>query len=261
MTWRPIGGRTLNLRHIPAASLYVSRPTWWLESRFHFSFAEYYNPKRSEFGNLRVVNDDLVQPHSGFGTHPHKDMEIFTYVIDGELTHKDSMGAHESLGRGGVQYMSAGLGVTHSEMNNGDKLLRFLQIWIKPDRKHYKPNYGSRVFMREDRHNKLHHVVTSYKNYINTEKDEGVGIIPIHQDANIYIAELDKDFTQEFILQRRRQLYLVCIEGSLCVNKTVSMDERDALEVVGDDQDDLPLELTATGNAGGHFILLEMVKA
>ncbi|KAH7431994.1 hypothetical protein KP509_07G003300 [Ceratopteris richardii] len=188
-------------------------------------------------------------------------MEIFTYVIDGELTHKDSMGAHETLGRGSVQYMSAGLGVTHSEMNNGDKLLRFLQIWIKPDRKHYKPNYGSRVFGREDRHNKLHHVATSYDNYGNTEKDEGSGIIPIHQDANIFISEIDSDFTQEYLLQRRRQLYLVCIEGSLSVNKIVHMEARDALEVEGDEKDDQPLELTATGNRGAHFIMLEMAKA
>eukprot|EP00250_Pteridium_aquilinum_P025935 c3191_g1_i1 orf=74-835(-) len=252
---------SLTLRHIPASSLYVSTPSWWLESRFHFSFAEYYNPKRNEFGNLRVVNDDLVQPHSGFGTHPHRDMEIFTYIVDGELTHKDSLGAHETLGRGGVQYMSAGLGVTHSEMNNGDKLLRFLQIWIKPDRKQYKPNYGSRVFKREDRHNKLHHVVTSYNNYNDAQEDEGMGIIPIHQDANIFISELDADFTQEFIVQRRRQLYLVCIEGSLSVNKIVDMEARDALEVDGDANNDLSLELVAKGKEGGHFIVLEMAKS
>lgn len=112
----------LEFRHIPHGGLYVSTPTWWLESRFHFSFAEYFNPANHDFGVLRVLNDDLVQPKSGFGRHPHRDMEILTYVVDGFLTHKDSMGSEESLGRGSVQYMSAGTGVTHSEMNNSDQL-------------------------------------------------------------------------------------------------------------------------------------------
>jgi redox-sensitive bicupin YhaK (pirin superfamily) len=98
----------------PAASLHISKPTWWLESRFHFSFADYWDPNRMSFGALRVVNDDFVQPRAGFGTHPHRDAEIFSYVLDGQLSHQDSMGHKEALGRGSVQYMSAGTGVTHS---------------------------------------------------------------------------------------------------------------------------------------------------
>jgi redox-sensitive bicupin YhaK (pirin superfamily) len=97
-----------------AASLHVSKPTWWLESRFHFSFADYWDPQRMNFGALRVVNDDYVQPKAGFGTHPHRDAEIFSYVLEGQLSHKDSMGHKEALGRGCVQYMSAGTGVMHS---------------------------------------------------------------------------------------------------------------------------------------------------
>ena len=111
-------------------------PAWtnvnWLKSRFHFSFAEYHNYENLDFGVLRVMNDDLVQPKRGFGTHPHQNAEIVTYVVNGELTHEDSMGTSESLGRGSIQFMSAGSGIEHSETNAGDKPLRFIQTWIKP---------------------------------------------------------------------------------------------------------------------------------
>ena len=102
----------------------------WLKSKFHFSFAEYYNPDNINFGVLRVINDDLVQPNTGFDTHPHRDMEIISYVVNGELTHGDSMGNKNTITRGHVQYMSAGTGVYHSEHNFGKDTLRLLQIWI-----------------------------------------------------------------------------------------------------------------------------------
>ena len=105
----------------------------WLRSRFHFSFAQYYNPENMGFGALRVLNDDLVRPGTGFETHPHRDMEIISYVVQGELTHGDSMGNRQTLKRGQIQYMSAGTGVWHSEHNLGEDTLRFLQIWIYPD--------------------------------------------------------------------------------------------------------------------------------
>ena len=114
----------------------------WLDSHFHFSFAEYYNPQNIQFGVLRVVNDDMVQPGTGFDTHPHQNMEILSYVVQGELTHADNMGNEQTLTRGQVQYMSAGTGVLHSEYNMGKDLLRFLQIWILPDASGYQPNYG-----------------------------------------------------------------------------------------------------------------------
>ena len=105
----------------------------WLRSVFHFSFAEYYNPKNINFGVLRVINDDLVDSQTGFPTHPHQNMEIISYVVNGELTHGDSMGNESTITRGHVQYMSAGTGVYHSEQNFGDETLRLLQIWILPD--------------------------------------------------------------------------------------------------------------------------------
>ncbi|CAI5995157.1 unnamed protein product [Closterium sp. NIES-65] len=282
------------MRKIPSSSLYVSRPTWWLESRFHFSFAEYFNPANQEFGVLRVLNDDLVQvpptrlspsffitcpsapqfapcrgfclehsrlnssaasislslcvvspnhagqPNAGFGTHPHRDMEIITYAVDGQLTHKDSMGTAETLGRGCVQYMSAGTGVTHSEMNNSGQLQRFIQIWVKPNARGLKPNYGSRTFSKGDRHNKLQQVVTSYDRY-GSNKDAGSGIIPVNQDVNIFVSEMDGSLpgaaarSLEYTLQTGRQMYLLCIEGGLTVTSKESgikemLDARDALE-------------------------------
>eukprot|EP00953_Heterococcus_sp_UTEX-ZZ885_P003129 2214-Heterococcus_DN1.PRE.8 len=126
---------SLQFKKVPRESLHVSKPTHWLESRFHFSFAGHWDPKRMNFGALRVVNDDLVTAREGFGAHPHRDMEIFSYIVDGELTHADSKGNRESLGRGAVQYMSAGTGVHHSEMNaHPTDTCRFLQVWITPHR-------------------------------------------------------------------------------------------------------------------------------
>ncbi|KAG0557093.1 hypothetical protein KC19_11G101600 [Ceratodon purpureus] len=245
------------MKYIPAKNLHVSTPTWWLESRFHFSFAEYYNPANEEFGVLRVLNDDLVKPKAGFGTHSHRDMEIFTYIVDGKLTHKDSIGTSETLGRGSVQYMSAGTGIRHSEMNNNDSLLRFLQIWIKPDQRGLKPNYGSRVFKKEDRHNKLQHVLTDFKRYEN-EKDLGEGVIPIHQDCNMYVSEADPGVNQDFLLAKKRQAYVVCIEGKLSVSDSVHLETRDAVEIKAGKTENLPLQFKADAHAGAHFLIIEM---
>ncbi len=151
------------LKKIPSKSLYLANHGW-LISRFHFSFAEYYNSKNIHFGVLRVLNDDLVQPGTGFGTHLHEDMEIVSYCVEGELTHRDSMSSKETLRRGDVQYMTAGTGITHSEMNEStDKVLRFLQIWILPDKKERTPQYGSRRFTFAGRRNKLLQIVSAQK--------------------------------------------------------------------------------------------------
>ncbi|CAK9225661.1 unnamed protein product [Sphagnum troendelagicum] len=251
---------TMGLKLIPAKNLHVSTPTWWLESRFHFSFAEYYNPQNTEFGVLRVLNDDLVKPRAGFGTHSHRDMEIFTYIIDGKLTHKDSIGTAETLGRGSVQYMSAGRGISHSEMNNGNEMLRFLQIWIKPKKSGLQPNYGSRIFDEKERHNQLQHVLTSFDKY-ESSKDLGEGVIPIHQDCNIYVAELDPSVEQEFILAKNRQAYLVCIEGSLTINDNTHLMARDATEITAEKDLDFHLKFTATEDTPAHFLMIEMSLA
>lgn len=215
----------------------------WLKSKFHFSFAEYYNPDNLNFGILRVINDDLIKPHTGFDMHPHRDMEIISYVVDGELTHGDSMGNKNTLTRGEVQYMSAGTGVFHSEHNLGDKTLRLLQIWILPDKKGYEPNYGDYKFNFQDRKNKWLHMVSS---------KAGAAPIKINADINIYSLQLDKDNEISFPVKEGRQAYLVQIEGDSLINN-VSLNIRDAMEVI---EENILIKSIETS----QIIILEMNK-
>ncbi len=215
----------------------------WLKSKFHFSFAEYFNPSNMNFGSLRVINDDLVEAGTGFDTHPHRDMEIISYVIDGELTHGDSMGNKRTLSRGHVQYMSAGTGVFHSEHNLGEETLRFLQIWILPDQKGYQPNYGDFKFEWDDRKNKWLNIVSP---------KDGNAQIKINQDSNIYVLELDKDKEIEFKVGEGRQAYLVKIEGRSDINN-FGLNMRDALEIV---EEDIKIKALETS----HFLVIEMNK-
>jgi len=216
----------------------------WLKSSFHFSFSEYYNPLNINFGKLRVINDDLIQRKTGFSMHPHNDMEIVTYVIEGKLTHKDSMGNIGELSRGEVQYMSAGTGVYHSEYNLGDENLRLLQIWIFPDKEDYKPNYGEYKFNWSDRESKWLHMVSSV---------EGNAPIKIHQDINIYSIYLDKYNEESLGVDKDRQAYLVQIEGSSIINN-IELNKKDALEIVEEN-----IRIKAKENS--HFLVLEMKKA
>ena len=221
----------------------VSSDLGWLKSKFHFSFAEYYNPDNLNFGTLRVINDDLVEAGTGFDTHPHRDMEIVSYVVNGELTHGDSMGNRNTLSRGHVQYMSAGTGVLHSEHNFGDETLRFLQIWIIPDQKGYEPNYGDYKFELDDRKNKWLNIVSSR---------EGNAPIRVNQDSNIFVLELDKDKEIDFKVGKNRQAYLVQIEGSSDINNIV-LNMRDALEIT---EEDIKIKALETS----HFLVVEMNK-
>ena len=142
-------------KKINAKDMFVSNQGW-LQSRFHFSFAEYRNFDNMKFGALRVLNDDIINPQTGFDTHPHQNMEIISYIVNGEITHKDSMGNSETLQRGEVQYLSAGEGIFHSEYNrHKTKDLRLLQIWILPPKNDLPRLYGSYKFKEEERKNKL----------------------------------------------------------------------------------------------------------
>ncbi|MGL5574234.1 MAG: pirin family protein [Sarcina sp.] len=217
----------------------------WLSSKFHFSFAEYFNPMNMNFGALRVLNDDLIQPHTGFGTHPHRDMEIVSYVVDGKLSHKDSMGNENTIGRGDVQYMSAGTGVTHSEMNNGDETVRLLQIWILPDARDYKPNYGDYRFKEVDRQGKWLHMVSSFENNVTP--------INVHQDVNIYSLELNEGEVTTFDVEENRQAYLVQIEGKSVINKEI-LEHGDSLEVIGEN-------INIEAKEKSHYLLIEMRKS
>lgn len=221
----------------------------WLDSHFHFSFAEYYNPDNVRFGALRVINDDIVLPGTGFDTHPHKNMEILSYVVDGELTHADSMNNRATLTRGQVQYMSAGTGVYHSEYNNGDDRLRFLQIWILPDKDGYRPNYGDYTFELADRNDKWLPIATSYGNR-NSEAP-----ISVHADVNVYASILHDGKPIDFKVGKGRQAYLVCIEGQAGVNG-VTLGMRDALEIIEEDVTITPAE----GAGPAHFLVIEMAR-
>ncbi|KAL0050358.1 hypothetical protein WJX82_009631 [Trebouxia sp. C0006] len=248
-----------SLRRIPADSLHVSKPTWWLESRFHFSFADWWDPAKLNFGALRVVNDDLVQPKAGFGTHPHRDAEIFSYIIDGHLSHKDSMGNSEALPRGCVQYLSAGTGIAHSEMNEKDERTRFLQIWMTPDRRGHKPQYGSSKYSTADRHNKLLQILGGTQTMPAWETAASGAGITLHQDANVFVSEADAGMSQDILLGQDRQAYLICIEGGLAVNE-VDLSMRDAIEIVATNSSAFEVKLTA-GSQGSHFLMIEMQKA
>jgi redox-sensitive bicupin YhaK (pirin superfamily) len=220
----------------------------WLDSHFHFSFAEYFNPENIQFGALRVINDDLVKVGKGFNTHPHEDMEIISYVVDGELTHGDSMGNRQTLSRGQVQYMSAGTGVLHSEHNLGTETLRFLQVWIVPDGQGYTPNYGDYRFQFEDRIGKWLPIATW------TENTKSKAPIRIHQDVNVYATQIRAGETEKFTVEEGRQAYMVLIEGEAQVNGVVDLVARDALEITGE-----KIEIKAGRDA--HIFLVEMKKA
>lgn len=215
----------------------------WLKSIFHFSFAEYFNIDNMNFGVLRVINDDLIEGNTGFDLHPHKDMEIVSYVVDGELTHGDTMGNRNTISRGHVQYMSAGTGVYHSEHNLGDSTARLLQIWIIPDKKGYKPAYGDYRFNWDDRKNKWLNIVSS---------KDGDAAIKINQDANFYVVELDEGKEIDFQVGSNRQAYLVQIEGNSTINN-LELNERDALEIIEED-------ILIKADKKLHILVIEMKK-
>ncbi len=215
----------------------------WLESRFHFSFAEYRNPKNINFGVLRVLNDDIVHPVSGFDMHPHSNMEIISYIVNGEITHKDSMGNSETLKRGEVQYLSAGEGIYHSEHNlHKSDDLRLLQIWIIPPKGGLPRLYGSHKYKFEQRDNKLLNIVSSLNGNSN---------IKIYQDINIFVNEFDKAF--EYKIQKNRQVYFVQIEGTSEVNGTI-LEYGDAMEIVDEEK------LTINPQTKSHILFIEMAK-
>jgi redox-sensitive bicupin YhaK (pirin superfamily) len=227
-------------KKIESADLYLA-DHGWLKTRLHFSFAEYYDPANSGFGVLRVLNDDIIESQTGFGTHPHRDMEIITYIIRGKITHQDSMHNKRKLSRGEVQYMSAGTGVFHSEHNFDEEQLRLFQLWIYPDKGGYEPNYGEERFSWDDRVNNFLHMVSS---------KDGDAAVKINQDVNIYAAYLED--AKVFKLEKNRQIYMVIAEGEAEING-VNFSERDALKT------DESLNIKPRGNV--HILIVEMEKS
>jgi redox-sensitive bicupin YhaK (pirin superfamily) len=183
----------------------------WLQSYHTFSFANYYNPDRMNFGALRVLNDDTVQAGMGFGTHPHRDMEIISIPLEGDLEHKDSMGNTTVIRNGDVQVISAGRGVQHSEYNkHRDKLVKFLQIWVFPRERGVEPRYDQITLNKADRKNKLQQIVSPRAD------DAGVWL---HQDAWFHLGDLDAGFKTTYTLhQNGNGVYAFLLSGKVRIN-------------------------------------------
>lgn len=183
----------------------------WLHSRHTFSFANYYNPERMHFGVLRVLNDDTVASGMGFSTHPHDNMEIISIPLEGDLEHKDSMDNVTVIKNGDIQVMSAGTGIKHSEFNkNKDKQVKFLQIWVFPNKKNVTPRYDQISLNEKDRHNKLQQILSP------TSDDAGVWI---HQNAWFHLGKFDKGIATEYSFKGKGNgLYIFNLNGDLKIN-------------------------------------------
>jgi redox-sensitive bicupin YhaK (pirin superfamily) len=195
----------------PAAERGKSQ-TDWLDSNHTFSFNRYYDPAWSGFRELRVINEDFVAPAQGFGAHSHRDMEIITYVVEGELAHKDSTGTTAVIHPGEVQRMSAGTGVSHSEFNpSGSAPTHFLQIWIQPERQGLPPGYEQRAFPEEERRGKLRLIAS---------RDGRDGSVTIHQDVRLYDASLAPGDEVSHSIEGDRHAWVQVIKGAVTVNGT-----------------------------------------
>ena len=209
----------------------------WLNAYHSFSFANWYNPDKVQFGVLRVLNDDTIAPGMGFGTHPHDNMEIITIPLEGDLAHKDSMGNAEIIKFGDVQVMSAGTGIRHSEFNpNEDKRTKLLQIWLFPNKRNVEPRYQQITLDVNDRQNKLQQILSP------NPEDAGVWI---HQDAWFHMGKFEKGITKTYNVKRNENgVYAFVISGSITINGQV-LETRDALGITKTEI----LEITATSDA------------
>lgn len=206
----------------------------WLNSRHSFSFGEYFDPEHMGVSLLRVINDDRITPGSGFPTHPHRNMEIVTYVLDGELEHKDSMGNGSVIRPGDVQRMSAGTGVTHSEFNHSQlNPGHFLQIWLLPQRQNVEPGYEQKNFPAEDKRGKLKLLVSP---------DGADGSISANTDARMFASIVDRGEQLEHTLEPRRLAYVHVASGTITVNDVVlqagdavTLSNESAVQLTSDD--------------------------
>ena len=208
----------------------------WLESYHSFSFGEYYDPKNIHFGPLRVINDDIIEPGEGFPTHPHRDMEIITIILEGTVAHKDSSGGERTIIVNEIQRMTAGKGILHSEFNASDtEILKLLQIWLIPNKQGLTPSYEQKKFSHEEKKNKLLKVVGGNK------ED---GIIFINQDAEIFLSDLDARIKLNYEVADKRSVYIQLVDGTLIVNG-IRIEKGDALKITNERK----LELIAEKDA------------
>lgn len=220
----------------------------WLDSHHTFSFANYYNPERMHFGVLRVLNDDIVAPGRGFGTHPHDNMEIVSIPLSGDLEHKDSMGNTTVIKQGDIQVMSAGTGIQHSEFNkNKDQDVRFLQIWLFPNKRSVTPRYDQISLDTSKMKNKLLQVLSP------NSDDDGVWI---HQDAWFHIGQLDKGFKTEYTFKNKDKngVYAFVIDGSVSIDGQ-TLGRRDGLGIWN------AVKLDIVADTDARLLLMEVPMA
>lgn len=195
----------------------------WLNSNFSFSFAEYYDPNNMQFGPMRVLNDDVVQQQRGFGPHPHREMEIVSIVLKGQLKHEDSTGKSEITTWGGIQRMSAGTGVIHSEVNpSSTEEVNFLQLWFMPEEHGLTPSYERTQFDPNQMKNNFLPVVS---------KKPSDHVAFIHQDLTIYLSDLDAEKEITFQQESDRRIFLFIIEGEVLLNQDVQLERRDSARI------------------------------
>lgn len=217
----------------------------WLKTSHSFSFAEYYDPNNIHFGPLRVLNDDFVAPGQGFGTHSHRDMEIVSIVLKGQLKHEDSTGGSEVLRPGEIQRMTAGTGIFHSEYNPSDtEEVNFLQLWFLPERKGLTPSYEQVSY---DQSAMKNHLLPVVSNRVQSEKTAF-----IHQDLTIYLAELDAGNSLVFRQDPDRKIFFFAIEGDVILNGQKSLKKRDSARIT----EVTVLKLEAKSNA--EFMLIDL---
>lgn len=208
----------------------------WLDARHHFSFADYFDPARAGWGDLLVWNDDAIRPGSGFPPHPHRDMEIVTYVREGAVTHEDSMGNRGRTPAGDVQVMSAGVGIRHSEYNLEEETTRLFQIWIRPERQGGQPTWGTKPFPKADRAGRWVVLASGFA--------DDAGALPIRARARVLGATLKAGEGLDYDLGRGRHGYLVPAAGTVKVNG-VAAAARDGVAI----RDETGLRVTATADA------------
>ena len=215
----------------------------WLKSFHTFSFADYFDPQHVEFGPLRVINEDRVTAGAGFGTHGHRDMEIISYVLEGELAHKDSMGNGSTIRPGDVQRMSAGRGVRHSEFNPSDRNgAHFLQIWIQPSAQGIEPSYEEKRFAPEEKRGRLRLIVSP---------TGAEGSLLIHQDARVYAGLFDADESATLDVAPGRKIYLHVARGTIAANGA-TLGPGDALQVTDETR------LTLAGGAEAEVLAFDL---
>ena len=217
----------------------------WLDTYYSFSFSNYYDPKHMGFRDLRVINEDRVSAGRGFGSHPHRDMEIITYIIEGELSHRDSTGTEATIRQNDVQRMSAGTGVTHSEYNNSANPVHLLQIWIMPEADGLQPSYEDRTFPREEKQDHLRLIAS---------RDGRDGSTRINQDASVYASLLDSGKSLELDLKAGRHAWVQLVSGELEVNGT-RLVKGDGAAI----SDESKLALASVGgNGAAEFLLFDL---